>query len=396
MGSTRFNRIVPVAGMVTAFFLMLILTLGATRAAAEESPFKIEFDASDIQVNAIKDLPLDALTTKASLEGTIDENGNVTIPKGGFKMPELGITEPVSIKGFMGIEGPATGTYDAATGQLDLDTTAGLWVSVNVKQLLDAASGLGLDLSGSLGDIGPYIGLIGNLTCGFSPMDVHFSTEPNSLATGQRFTTGPGGPGAISAEWSKLGPFAGRTKVLGIIDACQLLQDQLPTLLAGLGGTELGGFDIGSLLGDIDLTNLDDIDLGPSAVTLTRTSIDPPDPIDPGEPIGPTPSAAKLKLSVTPKNRRAKAGSKVRYRTTVTNIGGTKANAVKVCIKAPKKAAKVKRCQALGAVAPGASKVRRFNLKLKKTAAKHSYKIGFETRSGAGASLKTNRLLRVR
>jgi len=392
----RFSRIVPLAGMVTAFFLLLAITLGVKDAAAAESPFKIEFDASDIQVNVIKDLPLDALTTKASLEGTIDENGNVTIPKGGFTMPELGITEPVSVKGFMGIEGPATGTYDAATGRLDLDTTAGLWVSVNVKQLIDAASGLGLDLSGSLGEFGPYIGLIGNLTCGFSPMNLHFSTEPNSLATGQRFTTGPGGPGAISAEWSKLGPFAGRTKVLGLIDACQLLQDQLPTLLAGLGGTELGGFDIGSLLGDIDLSNLDDVDLGPSAITLTRTSIDPPDPGDPGEPGGPKPTAAKLKLSVTPKNRRAKAGSKVRYRATVTNVGGTKASAVKVCIKAPKATARIKRCRDLGTVAPGASKVRRFDLKLKKGAARHSYRIGFETRSGTSTALKANSLLRVR
>lgn len=392
--SMRSNRILPLAGMVIAFLFLLIFTLGAKEAAAAESPFKIEFDASDIQVNAIKDLPLDALSTKASLEGTIDENGNVTIPKGGFVMPELGITDPVSVKGFMGIEGPATGTYNAATGQLDLDTTAGLWVSVNVKQLLDAASGLGIDLSGSLGGIGQYVGLIGNLTCGFSPMNLHFSTEPNSLTSGQRFATGPGGPGAISAEWSKLGPFAGRTKVLGIIDACQLLKDQLPTLLAGLGGTELGGFDIGSLLGDIDLSNLNDVDLGPSAITLTRTSIDPPDPDDPGEPVGPT--AAKLKLSVTPKTRRAKAGAKIRYRATVKNVGGTKADAVKVCVKAPKKAVSVKRCQNLGSVSPGASKVRQFNLKLKKGTADHSYRIGFETRSGSGARLGTKSLLRVR
>ncbi len=401
MGSTRINRSVPLAGAILALFAGFILAFGTGSASAEDKPFKIEFDSSDIQVNVIKGLPLDSLTTKASLEGTIDENGNVTIPKGGFKMPELGITEPVSIKGFMGIEAPATGKFDAATGQLDLDTKAGLWVSVNVKQLLDAASGLGLDLGDQLGSFGPYIGLIGNLTCGFSPMDLHFSTEPNSLATGKRFADGPGGPGAISAEWSKLGPFAGRTKVLGLIDACQMLQDQLPGLLSGLGGgTEIGGFDIGSLLGDLDISNLDDVDLGPSAVVLTRTSVTPPEEPGPGDPPGPgtptTPSAAKLKLSVTPKKKRAKAGSKIRYRATVKNVGGTTAGAVKVCIKAPKKAAKVKRCQSLGTLAPGAKKTRGFKLKLKQSAGKRSYRIGFATRSGVAKPAAAKVALRVR
>jgi len=378
--------------------MLLVLAVGARGAAAAEAPFKIEFDSSAIQVGAIKDLPLDALTSKASIEGTIDENGNVTIPAGGFTMPELGIAEPVAIKGFMGIEGPATGTFDAATGRLELDGKAGLWVSVNIQQALGAASGLGLDLGDSLGSITPFLGLIGeDLTCGFSPMDIHFSTEPNSLTTGQRFAGGPGGAGAISAEWSKLGPFAGRTKVGGFIDICKLLQSQLPTLLEGLGGTGTGGTGLGGLLGGIDLESLDDLDLGPSAVTLTRTTVDPSgpgDPVGPGDPA--RPAAAKLRLSVTPKSRRARAGTKVLYRATVKNVGGRRADGVRVCIKAPRKATRVKRCQELGALAPGAKKTRKFSLKLKKSADRRSYRIGFETRAETGGARQAMAGLRIR
>lgn len=400
METTRFGRSVSLATGLAAMLMLLTLAFGANGAAAADSPFKISFDSSDIQVGAIQGLPLESLTTKASIEGTIDENGNVTIPKGGFKMPELGITEPVAVKGFMGIESPMTGTFDAATGRLELDGKAGLWVGVNVKDVLDAADELGLDLGSSLGSLEPFVGLIGNLTCGFSPMDIHFSTEPNSLTSGERFTEGPGGPGALSAEWSELGPFAGRTKLPIVGDVCKLIQTQLPSLLEGLGGTETGGIDIGSLLEGIDLTNLDGLDLGPSAVTLIKTSNDPEvpiGPVDPGDPNVPVePSAAKLKLTVTPKTRRAKPGTKVRYRATVKNIGGTEAAGVKVCIKAPKKAAKVKRCQGLGSLAPGAQKVRKFNLKLKKSAAHRRYRIGFETRSNAGGKPRASTGLRIR
>ena len=390
----RFNRVV-LSVAACAGLLLMTLALGARGAAAAESPFRIQFDSSAIQVNVLKDLPLDALSTKASIEGTIDEAGNVTVPEGGFKLPELGLTEPVAVKGYMGIEGPATGRFDAATGQLDLDAEAGLWVSVNVQQLLGLAEGFGLDTGGSLGDLSPYIGLIGeDLTCGFAPMDVRFSTEPNSLTAGKRFADGPGGAGAISAEWSKLGPFAGKTKVLGFVDVCKLIQTQLPTLLEGIGGGGTGGFDLGSLLGGLDLTDLDDLDLGPSAITLTRTTVDPPGPTPPVEPEAP--SAAKLRLSVTPKTRQARAGSKVRYRATVSNVGGSTAAGVKVCVQVPKKAARVKRCQSLGKLAAGARKSRRFNLKLKRSAKHKSYRIGFEAKSLAGDTPARPSRLRIR
>lgn len=390
------TRKIPAAGFLVSFCLLLLMLAGADRAAAAASPFKIDFDTSELQVSVIDNLPLETLGTKASLEGTVDENGAVKIPAGGFKLPEVGITEPVAIKGFMGIEGPMTGTFDAQTGQLVLDGEAGIWVSVNIQQLLTLVEGFGLDIGGSLGSVGPLLGLLGNdLTCGFSPMDIQFSTEANSQAAGQRFTKGTLGPGALSAEWAQLGPFAGRTKILGFLDACVLIKDALPGLLSGLGGgTEIGGFDIGALLGGIDLTQLDNLNLGPSAITLSRTT-DESVIIEP--PIEEPAAAARLKLSVTPKKRRARAGKAASFRAVVRNVGGTSARGVRVCATAPKKAARKARvCRSLGSIAPGATDRGKFRLKLKKSAARRSYRISFRVVSGSRAKPGTSARLRVK
>jgi len=296
MEQTRLIRTVPAVTSVAVAFVLLLLMAGPQRADASSVPFRIDFNESKIDVNVLKDLPLDTLASDASMEGKVYDNGNVVIPKGQFKMPELGITTPVAIKGFMGIESDATGKFDPATGQLDLDAKAGLWVSVNIKQTLTLLDGLGIDLTSQLGDAGRLVGLLGNLTCGFGPMDVHFTTEGTSLAGGQRFAKGPLGTGSISAEWSKLGPFSGRTRILGL-DACSMIKDLLPGLLSGLGGDALGGIDLGGILDGIDLDNAD---LGPSGITLTR-SIDEspkPDPDPDPEPVATSPSL-KLKPSST-------------------------------------------------------------------------------------------------
>ncbi|MDQ2700532.1 MAG: NEW3 domain-containing protein [Actinomycetota bacterium] len=376
---------------------------GADRATAADEPFKLDFDTSELQIGALENLPLGTLSSKASITGTISDTGVVKIPAGGFKMPELGLTEPVSVKGFMGIEGPATGTFDKTTGKLEINGKAGIWLSVNVAQLLGAAEGFGLDLTGSLGSLTPFVGLIGDLTCGFSPMDITFSTEPNALSAGARFTDGPLGPGALSAEWDELGPFAGRTKVLGLIDVCAMLKNQLPALLGGLGGDSLpGGIDLGGLLENLDLTQLDNLNLGPSSITLIRTtSEDPPGPPVTDPPPGQPPlvdrAPARLRLSVTPKNRKVKPGRTVRYRAAVSNTGDTASKPVKVCVTAPKRAIRrAHTCRTLGTIEPGATRRTAFRLRPKNRAAKRSYRIGFRVRTGAPTKPKSSARLRVR
>lgn len=382
---------------LTHGILLFILAMGAWLVAAAPAsanePFKIEFDKSNIQLGAlggVGNLPLDSLASGATLEGTIDGAGNVTIPKGNFQMPELGLQEPIRVRGFMGIESPATGTYDRATGQLELDAKAGIWLAVDVAALLDLA-GLDIgDLIGGIGgtggiNIGPLITpLLNNLTCGFSPMDVHFTTESNSLASGSRFVNGPTGAGAITAEWSQLGPFAGRTKLLGLIDPCLLIMDFLPDLLEGgiPGGIDLGGIDLPGIL-----ANLDDLDLGPSAITLTRSLNEPPivDPpiIDPPiDPVDPPAGRARLQLSVTPKQRRVRAGRPTVFRVKVRNTGNAAAKRVRVCLRGPGVGLLVRwHCRRFGQIKARSAKVQRIRVRVRRNAPRRAGRFRFQLRS---------------
>ncbi len=380
METTRINGLI--GGRTGRLALLTALVLGimalvAGSARAAEEPFQIEFDNSELKIGALGNLgglPLGDVTSTASLDGTWNPaTGAVTVPKGKFTLPQIGLDEPVKIRGFMGIESPATGTFDAKTGQLDLDAQAGIWVSVNIKQLLDLASTSGIDL-GSIGGLdSSTIGLIttfvSTLTCGFSPMDVHFSTEANSLASGQRFAKGPTGPGALTAEWSQLGPFAGRTKLPIVnMDPCVLIKGMLPSLIGGLGGDALpGGIDLGGLdLGSL-LSNLDNLNLGPSGLTLIR-STDSPLPGDPGDPKDPISGGVpKLKLKATPKKRRitTKRNSTIKVR--VKNVGRATAVRTRVCMTGtPVK----KYCQRLGRVAAGKTKFRTFIVRSKRIRSK--------------------------
>ena len=395
-GTKLSRRISFVAASMLAVMMILLVSAGQSKAATE--PFHVDFDQSDIQLGAIGDLPLEPLTPGASIDGTITD-GAVTVPADKFKFPELGITDPVSVKGFMALEGPATGTFDSTTGQLDLDAQAGIYVTLDVKGLVTLLEANGVDLGTLLGGtggtgglgIGTIINLVPTLTCGFAPMDVHFSTEGTSLAEGQRFNNGsPDGNGAISAEWGQLGKFTGKTKILGFLDACTTIKGLLPGLLGGLtSGTtlpiDLGSLDLASLL-----NNLDAVNLGPSGITLTRTLDTSVPVVDPD----PTPDPAALKLDVTPKKTTVRRGKGINYRVKVANTGDKPASGVNVCVVLPQKALAGKRCQAVGKLGGSSVETRRFKVKVKASAAKKSYKVRFIAQAkslravGSSASIK--------
>ena len=374
-----------------AFLLLVAITAGPARAA--EEPFTIEFDQSSIEAGFLGDLDLEALSGPSTIEGTVDENGNVKIPKGQFELPVLdvstiaqslaGIEIPVEIEGFMGVEQAATGTFDRDTGQLEINTKAGLWVSINIQQLLGSLGGLGIDLPP---EIGAITGLLGqNLTCGFSPMDVTFTTESTSLGEGQRFTRGLEGPGALTGEWSQLGPFAGKTKVFGILDACSLIRSQLPGLISGLAGG-IGG---GELLAGLDLAGLleglDELDLGPSGLTISRTTDESVTP----------PSNAKLKMAVVRTGKRSSPRLGTSYRVTVRNAGEAPASKARVCATAARGAVRGARCVALGTIAPGKAKRASFRLKVAPGARRSAYKVAFRIRASGGiSSVRTTWLTR--
>ena len=387
MENLRFNELsrLHLVGLVLGAMIALALMVAPSGSQAAEEPFAIVFDEDQVKIGLIEELPVEATTSGGSIEGTVDENGNVTIPPEGFKFPLYGLSEPVSIAAYMTTSEPATGTWNEETGQLVLDAETGIFLKVNVGQVLGALEGLGIDLGSSLGPLALLLN--GDLACGFSPMDVTFSTEAEG---GARFTKGTLGPGALVAEWSQLGSFAGQAGVGLSGFACPLIKSYAPTLLEGLvggalpGGLDLGGLDIASLL-----DNLDALDLGPSSLALTRTLDENPPVVDPPEVLEP-----KLKLTVNPKQRKVQAGKSAVFTVKVNNSGNGTANGVKVCLKSPgPKVVKAKRCGFLGKVGPGATRTHRFNVKIKKGKVK-SAKVSFELQaSNAVRARAASRLL---
>lgn len=392
MSNARFSSLsrIHLLGLGLLALITLALLAAPSKSRAADQPFKIDFDQSSMQIGLLSDLPLGDLATTGSLEGTIDEEGNVTIPKGNFILPEIGITDPIAIKVFMGVESDATGTYDANTGELVLNAKAGVWFSVDLQALLSTLGTLGVQLPAGSGIIETILGQVTDLTCGFSPMDVTFTTGETSQGSGAPFSEGPLGPGALTAEWSQLGPFAGKTKILGLIDACQAIKMYAPTLLESALGSS--GIDLASLgLGDIDLAslldNLDNLNLGPSSLTLTRTLDESPDP-PAAEPV--------LKMSVKGPNRKVKAGSKAEFTVKVRNSGQGDATGVRVCLKSSGPViVQGSRCRTLGKVMAGATQTRHFKVKAKK-GKKKSAKISFSLKSSNGddASASTRLLIR--
>jgi len=378
---------------ITAASVALLLLLAPSQSRAAEEPFRIDFDKSELQFGLLSDLPLGDIASTGSLEGTIDETGKVTIPKGNFKLPEVGITDPVTVKLFMGIESDAIGTFNRETGELVLDAKAGVWLSVNLPELLGALDGLGISLGDQLGPLSGLLGSVGDVTCGFSPMDVTFTTGETSLGSGQPFTEGPLGPGALTAEWSQLGPFAGKTKILGLIDVCQAIKMYAPQLIeGGLGGVLPGGIDLGGLDIATLLDNLDNLDLGPSSLTLTRSVDENPEP----EPPVTTP---ELKLSVSPKQRKLKSGKKTSVAVKVSNSGDGAASGVTVCLS-PSGPVSVqgKRCRTVGKMMAGETRTRNFSLKAKKlqNRQQHTARVGVQVKASNSGSSRTTVRVQIR
>lgn len=337
--AVRWSLVWAVAVVLAGLFAL------PSQAGADE-PFRISFDENEIQLGPVGNLPIGQITSGASIEGTVDPQGNVTIPKAKFTLPVLGLDEPVRVRGYMGIEQDATGTWDPKTGKLEIEAQAGLWLSVDVAATIQALQGAGVNL-GNLGFLANIIGSIGDLTCGFSPMNVTFTTESTSLGTGQRFTKGLNGPGALTVEWSQLGPFAGKTTVL-FLDVCTTLRSFAPTLISGLVGNSIPGLDLGGI--DIAglLQNLDNVNLGPSALTISRT-IDESTPAD-------------LSLSIGRRAVSARAGKAARIPVRITNSGESPASGVVVCPKVSRSSGVKARCLQVGTVPPDSTVTRQLQV----------------------------------
>jgi hypothetical protein len=198
-------------------------------------------------------------------------------------------------------------------------------------------------------------------------MDVTFTTESTSLGEGQRFTKGLKGPGALTTEWSQLGPFAGKTRILGFVDACTTIRGLIPGLLSGLGGgtgIDLGGIDLAGLL-----SQLDELDLGPSGLTVTRT-------------VDESPAPAELAVSAGPKRKVVRSGRAARIMVAVSNQGGTVSTRLSVCAVPFNRQIRGGGCRVLAPIAPGQTSKRRFTLTMPRSKKVRKAKVMFNVRTG--------------
>jgi hypothetical protein len=366
--------------------LVASLALWSSPAGAAQRPFAITFEQSAIKMGALSGLPLDQVSTGATLEGTMDDSGRIRVPRDKFKLPVVnlgsalervaGIDVPIRIEAFMGIERDATGTYDRSTGELQLKTEAGVWVSVNVQQVLSALEGLGVNL-GNLGGLPINLGSLGNLTCGFSPMPVTFATESTSPESDGRFTQGLEGPGSIVARWSQLGPLSGRgsipifgTLALPATVICRALPPLVESALTSAVGGETPG------LGDVDLgfifDNLDDLNLGPSSLALTSNPQ--------------APRKARLGTTIERVSTGSAPGGPTAFRVTARNVGESAASEARVCARAPRQAVRGLRCARMGVIASGKSKRANFRLMVRVKAPRSTYRVSFRSMAAGGVS----------
>ena len=85
---------------------------------------------------------------------------------------------------------------------------------------------------------------------------------------------------------------------------------------------------------------------------------------------GKTANAKLAQLIASPKTIKVKRGKKGSVSAIVTNAGGKTANGVKVCVRAPKKFVKVKKCLTFGKIGAAKTKTKSFKVMVKKKAKK--------------------------
>jgi hypothetical protein len=256
---------------------------------------------------------------------------------------QLGTQDPL---GFLSDEEPATldGTIDTATGdftvpagQVDIppaSTTTPVPAEIS-SDAADDVTGNFDEATGQL-DIDMVIdsttvvfpGAPNEVTCHFDDFEWDLSTENTTPFEGRRFTEGLDGDGAVDASWADIPP----------------VRDGDPAFC----GTVRG------------------LAMGPGGVILEHLA-----------------GTGALDASVKPKNTKIKQGRTKTFTLTVENTGDADATGVQACVKAPKKAFKVKggKCKNLATLAPDASKKAKFKVQAKKKAKPKKYTLKFTAKS---------------
>ena len=376
-------------------------------ASAQADPVNITVTDAVMDLGTLSGVP--AISSEvpdppASLSGEVTD-GVVSIPKAGFVFPPkvTEVTAGVTAEIRMEANEDMTGTYDSGTG--DMSLTASLKAEVDVL----------------------------GTTCVISPINLVLSTSSGKPYLGVPFESGLSGPGALSAMWTSLPPVTGGGSC-GIVQQLiqgkggiwmaqdiatpETCEDQpqppthpgclsdasppevAPNITSGPSGavTETSatfGFEKGvdepqevtgfvcSIDGgafdpcDSGTVKYDNLTLGDHSFSVrakntlgegpiaTRSwtiseDVKPPDP-DPAKLGG---------LKVKPKSKKVKRGKKVTITAKVKNVGESAATGVKICVTAPKKLVKVKKCVSKGSLGAGKTATAKFKVTVKKKAKK--------------------------
>jgi hypothetical protein len=407
-------------------------------ASAQADPFTISIDNAIMNLGSLSnvraiDSELDPPDPPATLTGDLTGN-TVNVPKANFVFPpkqaevSAGITATINMEANDDI----TGTFDSATGQLVLD--ASLKATVTVLGSNCVISPIDLELSSD--NVSPYLGqefadgLEGEGVVGASWTDLPAVTGGGSCGIVGQLTGGPGGiamsHGVHDFKTCETDPSNPRCSVVIPPQKAPVLNSAPPsstdqtaatfTFAKGNGETQpVDGFECtldsgtpepcnsgtkeytGLAVGDHSFSVKATNSAGSSSATSYSWTITElptcPDGTTGTPPncVPDTKPSAKLgALKVQPKQKTVKRGKKavVKVKVKVKNVGEAAATGVKVCVKAPKKLVKVKKCVSLGQVAAGKVKTAKFAVKAKRKKGQAVLKF---TASSSNAGKKTGK-----
>ncbi len=410
---------------MTACLAATLGLLAMSAGMAQAAPVSMQFtdavmDLGDVTgVKAIdSSVPDPPATMTGDLTGT-----TVNIPKAGFVFPPKdaevmpGVTATINMEANEDI----TGTFNAADGRLDLSASLKATVAV-----------LGA-------------------TCVISPIELSLSTVNGRPYLGVPYTAGLTGNGAIDASWSVLPPVTGGATcdaVAGLIAGPggiwlsnglatpQTCADQpahpgcgdntvAPTAAPKLTATppatttattasftftkgdgetaEVSGFQCAIDSGAFEACNAGSQSYSGLAAGRHTFQVKATNSIGEGPATSHSwtvtkPGKAKFgALKVAPKARAVKRGKKAVIKATIKNVGKARATGVKICVTAPKRFVKVKKCMKIGALAAGKSATKKFKVTVKKKAKKRKKAVLRFKATGKGLGAKNGRsVIRIR
>ncbi len=408
--------------MVAALAIMVL-----PAASAQADPFTMSIDNAILNLGALDGVraiesELDPPDEPATLTGDVT-GSEVNVPKAGFVFPTKDTEAsgvPITID--MEANEDITGTFDSATGKLVLDGS--LKATVQALGATCVISPIALTLSSE--NANPYlgqaftdgidgVGVISASWTGLPPV-----TGGGFCGTIAGLIAGPGGiamsHGVHDFKTCETDPSNPRCDVEPVVEpptvapmlnsAPASSTDQItatftfgkgngenqpvegfecsldngapePCGSGESGSKEYTGLSVGSHSFSVKATN--SAGSGPSAThswTVTEAKQKCPEGTT-GTPPNCVKSEGKAKLAalkVQPKKKTVERGRKAVIKVKVKNVGGSAATGVKVCVKAPKKLVKVRKCVNLGQIAAGKTKAAKFKVKAKRKKGKAALK----------------------